>query len=82
MKECIIDFIKNQLKNHYKRSIGLILGLIISLSIVNFGFFKTLFVIVCMGIGLYLGNNFDDDEYFGEELLYKIKQLLPHRYRN
>lgn len=82
MKECVIDFIRNQLKNHHKRSIGIILGLIISLSIVNFGFFKTLFVIICMGIGLYLGNNFDNDESFGEDLFHRIKQLLPPRYRN
>ena len=63
MKEYILNFIKYQLHEHCGRTIGVILGFIISLAILIFGLFATLFVIVCMGIGLYVGNLIADIIY-------------------
>ena len=42
MKEYILNFIKYQLHEHCGRSIGVILGFIISLAILIFGLFTTL----------------------------------------
>ena len=64
MKEYILNFIKYQLHEHCGRTIGVILGFIISLAILIFGLFTTLFVIICMGIGLYVGNLIDKDDEF------------------
>jgi uncharacterized membrane protein len=77
MKEYILNFIKYQLHEHCGRSIGVILGFIISLSILIFGLFTTLFVIICMGIGLYVGNLIDKDDEFSDNILYKIQKILP-----
>ena len=46
MKEYILNFIKYQLHEHCGRTIGVILGFIISLAILIFGLFTTLFVII------------------------------------
>ena len=68
MKEYILNFIKYQLHEHCGRTIGVILGFIISLAILIFGLFATLFVIVCMGIGLYVGNLIDKDDEFSDNI--------------
>lgn len=77
MKEDILNFIKYQLKEHCGRTIGIVIGFIIALSILIFGFFSTLFVIICMGLGLFIGNKIDksDSEFF-EDLVYRIQRLL------
>lgn len=76
MKEYILNFIKYQLHEHCGRTIGVILGFIISLAILIFGLFTTLFVIICMGIGLYVGNLIDKDDEFSDNILYKIQKNL------
>ena len=77
MKEDILNFIKYQLKEHCGRTIGIVIGFIIALSILVFGFFSTLYVIICMGLGLLNGNKIDksDSEFF-EDLVYRIQRLL------
>ncbi len=77
MKEYILNFIKYQLHEHCGRTIGVILGFIISLAILIFCLFGSLFVIVCMGIGLYVGNLIDKDDEFSDNILYKIQKILP-----
>lgn len=77
MKEDIINFIKYQLQEHCGRTVGVVAGFLISLSILIFGLFTTLFVVFCMAIGLYIGNLVDKDDDFSDNLLYKIQRLLP-----
>lgn len=77
MKEDILNFIKYQLQEHCGRTIGVILGFVIALSILLFGLFTTLFVIICMAIGLYIGNLIDKEDGFSDDFLYKLQKLLP-----
>ena len=78
MKDDILNFIKYQLQEHSGRTIGVVLGFIIALCILIFGFFHTLFVLICMGIGLYLGSKIDDkeDSEFAEGFLDRLQRLL------
>lgn len=78
MKEDILNFIKYQLKEHRGRTIGIVAGFAVALSILLFGFFSTLFVIICAGVGLFIGNKIDkgDSEFF-DNLIYRLQRLLP-----
>ena len=46
------------------RILGVIIGLIAALLIIRFGFILALFIIICMGIGYYLGLRYDNREDF------------------
>ena len=55
MKENILLFLQDQWLSHRGRSAGLILGALFGISVLLFGFWSTLFVILCAGIGMYIG---------------------------
>ncbi len=76
MKEDILNFIKYQLEEHCGRTIGVVIGFIVALSVLIFGFFTTLFVVICMAIGLYVGNLIDKQDGFSDDFLYKIQKFL------
>lgn len=78
MKNDILNFIKYQLQEHCGRTIGVVLGFIIALCILIFGFFPTLFVVICMGIGLYIGTKIDkqEDSEFVDGFLYRIQRFF------
>ena len=78
MKEDILNFIKYQLKEHCGRTIGIVAGFIIAISILLIGFFSTLFIIICVGLGLFIGNKIDKgDSEFWDNLIYRLQRLLP-----
>lgn len=77
MKEELVKFIKYQFSEHCGRTVGLILGFIAALSILLFGFFTTLFVVICMCIGLYIGNKIDNSDEISDEFLYRIERFWP-----
>lgn len=69
---------------HRGKSIGVLLGLIISLSILLFGFFKTVFIVLCVCVGLFIGNKIDknDDLYDTFENLFAyLSRLIPPVFR-
>ncbi len=49
------------LDNHRGKLFGLILGLVLGILIISFGFWKTVLVILCIVIGLFFGKRFDED---------------------
>ena len=55
MKENILLFLQDQWQSHRGRSAGLLLGALFGISVLIFGFWSTLFVILCAGIGMYIG---------------------------
>jgi len=69
-----LEIIQELLETHRGKVLGAIFGLIIGLLIIVFGFWKTVFIIVCILIGYFLGKRFDDggspgdwwDRFFGE----------------
>jgi len=55
MKENILLFLQDQWQEHRGRTAGLLLGALFGISVLLFGFWSTLFVILCAGIGMYIG---------------------------
>ena len=69
-KEKILDFTVK----HYGKLIGTTIGLVFSTLTLSIGFFKTLFIFLCVYIGYYLGNKVDQKENI-EALLDRILPL-------
>lgn len=47
-------------KNHRGKAIGVILGLLFGIFTTIFGFWKTVFIAICIGIGYVLGKRADE----------------------
>lgn len=59
------------LKNHRGKLIGIILGLCFGLMAAIFGFFKAVFIALCIIIGYFLGKRVDEHKNF-KSLLEKL----------
>ena len=55
MKENILLFLQDQWQSHRGRSAGLLLGALFGISVLIFGFWSMVFIILCAGIGMYIG---------------------------
>lgn len=55
------------------RIIGTLVGLLFALVYLHFGFFRTLFIVVCATAGYYVGVRLDADE----DLRSLLERLLP-----
>ena len=77
MKEDMKNFMEAVWKNHRGKFIGTMIGLFIGLSVLVFGFFKTLFVLFCAAIGFYIGGKVDNQE----DLIRFLEKLIPSRFR-
>ena len=55
MKENILLFLQDQWQSHRGRTAGFLLGTLFGVCVLLFGFWSTLFVILCAGIGMYIG---------------------------
>lgn len=79
MAEEIKIFAEKLWRERRASSIGLILGLVIGASILNFGFFSTLFVILCMVFGLMIGTRLDRGDF--DEVADAVWRL-PERFKH
>lgn len=68
-------------ETHRTRKIGFIIGLILGIAILVFGFFNTIFAIICGLIGLYIGAKFDNGDELIDETLYKLNKFLPEKFQ-
>lgn len=59
--------------------LGAVAGLIVSVAILLFGFFKVLFIAILAGIGYYIGKRIQDDKDHIKNLLDRV--LPPGTYR-
>lgn len=50
------------LAEHWGKVIGGLLGLVVGLAIILFGFWRTLFIFFCIALGTYAGKLFDRNE--------------------
>ena len=50
------------LQNHKGKTLGIVVGLALSLFIINFGLIKTFFVVLCCLLGTLLGKIIDDGD--------------------
>ena len=56
------NILSELLVKHRGKTIGVGLGLIASILLVSFGFWKTLLKVLCIGLGYLLGKSIDDDK--------------------
>lgn len=62
-----MDWMKNLIEYYYSHHgaiIGGIIGLVIGIAFLVFGFFKVLFIVLCVAVGYYIGKNVSEDKNF------------------
>ena len=55
MKENLLRFLQEQWLNHRGRTAGLLIGTLFGIFVLLFGFWSMVFVLLCAGIGMYIG---------------------------
>ena len=50
------------LNDHWGKVVGGLIGLTVGLTVIVFGFWRSLLLFACIGIGIYLGKMFDRHE--------------------
>ncbi|AIS52378.1 hypothetical protein TKV_c12070 [Thermoanaerobacter kivui] len=68
-----IDKFFEVFKENKGKIIGVILGFIVALSILLIGFFKTIFIGICIIGGYYIGKKIDE----GENIANLVDSILP-----
>jgi uncharacterized membrane protein len=63
-------------QQHSGKIIGVLLGFILGLLIIVFGFFRTLFVLLCVVAGFIVGKRIDEKE----DIMDILDKLLPPGY--
>ena len=79
MLESIKKFVADFFETYCSRKIGFILGAVTGVAILLFGFFNTLFVVLCGLVGLFVGSRFDSKDDLVDKLINKLDELLPER---
>lgn len=63
------------LGEHRGKTIGVLLGLLASVLFVSFGFWRTIFIMICIAVGYFIGKQLDDKKDFDSWL----KQMFKDR---
>ncbi len=66
-------------RSHFYATNGALLGLIVGISLVWIGLFKTIILCACVAVGFIIGRQLQKDKSFFRELLDKI--IPPGSYR-
>ncbi len=77
MKEDIKQFLEWLWTTHRGCAIGAFLGAFLGICILLFGFFRTVFVMVCISVGIWLGLRVDSGD---GECLERLRNLNPSEY--
>ena len=67
-------------ETHRGRKQGFLIGVIIGIAILTFGFFNTVFAFGCGFIGLYIGAKLDGGDDLIEKTLERLDKLLPDKF--
>ncbi len=54
------------ISKHWRKILGALLGLIFALLVVNYGFWVSIFIFLCIGIGLFIGWRLDVSKDAGQ----------------
>ena len=73
MKEDVKLFIEAAWENHRGKTAGTLLGLVLGIAILLFGFWNTVFVLLCAMIGLFIGIKVDRNK----EIAQGLERWLP-----
>jgi uncharacterized membrane protein len=60
------EYVAGQGEKHGGKMIGIILGLLVALLWIFIGFWKTLFIVICILIGYFVGQRFDNGGSLGD----------------
>lgn len=66
--------LSEQFKDHHPGATGAVIGLLLALSLVIFGLFRTLFILLMTGLGYFLGSRYFSDR---ETIRGWLDKLLP-----
>ncbi len=78
LKQCMEAFFTE----HFKGKIGLIIGMLIGIAVLVFGFWKTVFVLICGCAGLYIGTKMEKEEDWMRKVLSSLQNRLPDKFQN
>lgn len=73
------DFLKGLYKSHRGGVNGAAAGLLVAVFILLIGFFRVLFIVICMSLGYYIGKTVTKDKEYIKKLFDRI--LPPGTYR-
>jgi uncharacterized membrane protein len=68
------EWLRDVAQNHRNKVIGGLGGLVVALLIYRFGFLWTLFILLCSGIGYWVGKRLDEEP---ESLMQILDRILP-----
>ncbi|MDD3839195.1 MAG: DUF2273 domain-containing protein [Clostridia bacterium] len=54
-----MDKLLNLISKNKGKFIGCIIGIIFGILVLKIGLLKTIFILICISLGIYLGNRFD-----------------------
>lgn len=52
------------LQEHRGKAIGVFLGLVAGILVISYGFWKALFIMICIFLGYFIGKKLDEDKSF------------------
>ncbi|MGS0764038.1 DUF2273 domain-containing protein [Syntrophomonas curvata] len=63
-------------EQHRGKAIGIVLGLLASILFISYGFWRTIFIIICIALGFFIGKELDEKKNFEQWLkrMFKDKQ--------
>jgi len=76
VKEEIESVVRDLWNNHRSSSLGILLGVVLAILVLIFGFWNMLFVILCAALGLYLGKRMDE----GDNVIARIFEYLKNKF--
>jgi len=68
------EWLRELVEEHRYRILGALIGLVVALLIIRFGILWALFILLCVGIGYWVGKQLDEDP---ERLFHIFDRLLP-----
>ena len=68
------EWLRELAQNHRNKVIGGLGGLIFALLVIRFGFLWTVFILICCGIGYWVGKRLDDEP---ESLMQIFDRVFP-----
>jgi uncharacterized membrane protein len=69
-----LEWLREVALHHRNKVIGGLVGLVVALLVIRFGFFATLFILLCSGLGYWIGKRLDEEP---ESLVQIFDRLMP-----
>ncbi len=63
-------------EQHRRKAIGIVLGMLASILFISYGFWRTIFIIVCIALGFFIGKEIDENKNFDQWL----KQIFKDKH--